>query len=44
MLSKYRFVKNKREGGGRGDASTENFKLARRENIGVGAREGGTVF
>ena len=43
MLSKYRFVKKKKRGGG-GDASTENFKLARRENIGVGAREGGAVF
>ena len=34
--------KKKRAGGG--DASTEKLKLARRENTGVGARQGGAVF
>ena len=41
---KQKEICKKRGGGERGDASTENFKLARRENIGVGAREGGAVF
>ena len=37
--------KKKKVGGGAGgDASTEKPKLARREDIGVGTREGGAVF
>ena len=44
MLNKYRFVKKKKKRAGGSDASTEKLKLARRENTGVGARQGGAVF
>ena len=43
-VKQIQICKKKKKRAGGGDAITEKLNLARRENTGVGARQGGAVF